>query len=166
MPTLHGLLRPPRNQHGCTRIGRGATPSIQLLIESVDSTTDQALRLHLQGQVLLSRALEMENSRAQEEINDLREQVRHDNQPNGEHPVVVPPYPGNTGQPQSLAERIDSVPRQTPLCIVADDRGRTVTIRENSSLPPTVVVHPVNIHPCFLPLRSHFKKGGWEDQCS
>ena len=102
----------------------------------------------------------MENFRAQEEINDLRERVRHNNQLYGEHPVAVPPYPGNTGQSRSLAERIDDAPRQTPLRIVTDNHGRVVTIRENSSLPPTVVVRPINIHPRFLPLGSHFQEGG------
>ena len=86
--------------------------------------------------------------------------MRHNNQPYGEHPVAVPPYPGNTGRSRSLAERIDDAPRQTPLRIVTDDHGRVVTIRENSSLPPTVVVRPVDIHPRFLPLGSHFQEGG------
>ena len=97
---------------------------------------------------------------AQEELNDLRERVRRDNQPNEEHPVVVPPYPENTGRSRSLAERIDSAPRQTPSYVIVDDHGRRVTIREDPSLPPTVVVHPVDIHPRFLPLGSHFQEGG------
>ena len=155
-----GPSRPPRSQSGCAGIGRGVTPSTQPPIESAGSTTDQVLRLRLQSQVFLSRALELEKFMAQEELNDLRERVRRDNQPNEEHPVVVPPYPENTGRSRSLAERIDSAPRQTPSYVIVDDHGRRVTIREDPSLPPTVVVHPVDIHPRFLPLGSHFQEGG------
>ena len=152
-----GPSRPPRSQIGHAGMGRGASPSTQAPIESADSTTDRALRLRLQSQIFLSQALEMENRMAQEELSDLRERVRRHNRLSGEHSVVVSPHPG---QSRSLAERIDSAPQQTPSRVVVDNRGRVATAREDPSLPPTVAVRPVDIHPRFLPLGTHFQEGG------
>ena len=141
-------------------MGRGEAPSVQPTIESTDSTIDQALRLRLQGQALISQALEMENLRFQKEINDLRERMRGNDQPNGDYPVAASPYSGTTGRSRSLAERIDGASQLPSPRIAAYDRGRTFTSREDPALPPTVMVHPIDIHPRFLPLGSHFQEGG------
>ena len=148
-------LRPPHSQQGLAKMeGR-----IHSSTGSADSTINHTLRLCLQGQVL-GNTLEMENFRFQGELNDLRERMHRDHQPDGEHPVAAPLSPGNTGQSRSLAERIDGLPWQPPTHISANDRGRTITVRRDSSLPPTVVVHPINFHSRFLPLGTHFQEGG------
>ena len=153
-PSQCGFYRTPRDRNGFP--GRGATPFTQPLLESADSTNDQVLRLRLQSQVLLGRALEMENRRFQEEITNLRECMRNNNQPDG----GVTPHPNGTHRSRSLADRIDGGQHQSPPHVVSNDRGRATITREDPSLPPTVVVRPVDIHPRFLPLGSHFQEGG------
>ena len=91
--------RPPHSQQGLAKM-EGRTHSST---GSADSTINHTLRLCLQGQVLGS-ALEMENFRFQGELNDLREWMHHDHQPDGEHPVAAPLSPGNTGQSRSCHE--------------------------------------------------------------
>ena len=155
-----GPSRPPRNWSSHAGRGRGATPSTQNPFESADGTTDQVLRLRLQGQVFLGRALEMENLMYQGEINDLRERIAQCGQPNEGQSIAAPPHPGSTTRSRSLAERIEGALQESPARTAGDNRGRTVMAREDVPLPPTVAVHPVDIHPRFLPLGNHFQEGG------
>ena len=155
-----GPSRPPRNWSSHAGRGRGATPSTQNPFESADGTTDQVLRLCLQGQVFLGRALEMENLMYQGEINDLRERIAQCGQLNEGQSIAVPPHPGSTTWSRSLAERIKGALQESPTRTAGDNHGRTVMAREDIPLPPTVAVHPVDIHPRFLPLGNHFQEGG------
>ncbi|KAF9781500.1 hypothetical protein BJ322DRAFT_1111423 [Thelephora terrestris] len=155
-----GPSRPPRSWSSRMGRGRGGTPFTQPAFESADSTTDQALRLRLQGQVLIGRALEMENLMFQGEINDLRERMAQYVQPDEGQPIAEPLHPGDSSRPRSLAERIEGAPRRSPTRAAGDNRGRTVIFREGVPLPPTVAVRPIDIHPRFLPLGNNFQEGG------
>ena len=101
----------------------------------------------------------MENSMYQGELNDLRERVRRDHQPVGGHPATTPSYSDDASRHRSLAERIDGIPLLPPARIAPGDHGEA-TSREDPSLPPTVAVRPIDIHPRFLPLGTHFQEGG------
>ena len=129
-------------------------------LDSAEGTSDQVLRLRLEGQVLFSRALEMENFMFQGELNRLRERLRINNPPTGDQLVDPTPYPGGAHRTRPLADRIDRTERQPPSHTTTDDRGRAVAAREDRSLPPTVVIQPVDIHLRFLPLGTHFQEGG------
>ena len=52
---------------------------------SADGTTNHVLQLRLQGKVLLSRALEMENLMFQGEVDYLQERARTHSSPTREH---------------------------------------------------------------------------------
>lgn len=96
----------------------------------------------------------------QGEINDLRERIAQCGQPNEGQSIAAPPHPGSTTRSRSLAERIEGALQESPARTAGDNRGRTVMAREDVPLPPTVAVHPVDIHPRFLPLGNHFQEGG------
>ena len=96
----------------------------------------------------------------QGEINDLRERIRTQDHLGGGHPTAAPPHPSNAPRSQPLADQVDRVQHQAPSHLAINDLSRAVTIRGDPSIPPTVVVHPIDIHPRFLPLGSHFQEGG------
>ena len=159
-PSQRGFYRTPRDRNGFP--GRGATPFTQPLLESADSTNDQVLRLRLQSQVLLGRALEMENRRFQEEITNLRECMRNNNQPDG----GVTPHPNGTHRSRSLADRIDGGQHQSPRT------SCRTTAAERQSLGKIHPSHPQSwsaqwtfTHDSSLsgPI---FKRGGRGDRCS
>ena len=114
--------------------------------------TAEILHLRLQGQVLLGRALEMENSLFRDEVNRLREQV-HFRGP----PVGTLTSRTSFGR-RPLAERIDWAERQAPPPYTFGGRERGP--RVDPLLPPTVTIRPVDIHPRFLPLGNNFQEGG------
>jgi len=167
-PTLHimshrGRPRPPRTQPNSDDLNGGANPyrgRNHPPAGRTDSPTDQILRLRLESQGLLSRALEMENSMLLGEIRHLRERARSNASPGAGRPQDQPPDLGRSPQPQSLAERIDWVRNQPPPHAVVDHRSGMVTFRTDATRPPTVDVRPVGIHPRFLPLGDHFQEGG------
>jgi len=117
---------------------------------SMDNATE-VLHLRLQGQLLLSRALEMENLLYRDEVNRLQDRVH------GRVPLV-----GNRSDlaPQrSLTERIDWA-EHSPPPRGTDGRERSRAVRAGTALPPTVTVQPVDVHPRFLPLGTNFQEGG------
>ena len=93
-PPYRGHSRPSRNQVAPYRMEGGPTPFMNPSLDSVEGTSDQVLRLRLEGQVLFSRALEMENFMFQGELNRLRECLRINNPPTGDQLVDPTPYPG------------------------------------------------------------------------
>ena len=118
---------------------------------STDSATD-VLRLHLQGQLLLGRALALENQMFRGEVDRLREQVQFGALPAG-HQVG-----GSTGGQRSLADRIDwSGHQPAGHHTVSDDHGGVVT---PPVVPTPVGPRPVGIHSRFLPLGANFQEGG------
>jgi hypothetical protein len=102
----------------------------------------------------------MENLMFQGEINDLRERMRTHDRPDGGHTIAAPPHPSGANRLRSLVDRIDGTQRRPPSRTATDDRSRVAINREDPSLPPTVVVCPIDIHPRFLPLGTHFQEGG------
>ena len=121
----------------------------------VDNIKDQAIRLRLQSQIYLNRALEMENSLVREELNHLRGRFRAQTPP-AEDWIAIGVRPTGHGRP--LADRIDSGDHQPPPHHL--DRDRAVTFGRQQPRPPTVTVQPTGIHPRFLPLGTHFQEGG------
>ena len=119
---------------------------------SAGSATE-VLRLRLQAQELLTRALEVENSTLRGEVVRLQGRIQARDPPIGDRFVRRQP------EQRPLAERIDlAVPQPPPVRIVSG-RGRAFP-RAGPPLPPTVAVRPVDIHPRFLPLGENFQEGG------
>ena len=116
--------------------------------------TVEVLNLRLQGQILLGRALEVENQQYRDELHRLQERVQTQSPP-----VAAQPSQALTNR-RSLAERIDGAERQAPPHAVTHGRVSAFGARLQASLPPAVVVRPVDIHPRFLPLGDNFQEGG------
>ena len=129
-----------------------ATPNYYL-IGNADSTAE-ILRLRLQGQTLLGRALEMENTRLREENGRLVERFWRQTLPGGTHMDQA-----SYGR-RPLAERIDSAGRSDLPHYVVNEHSPAPPAQVNPLRPPTVTVQPVGIHPRFLPLGKNFQEGG------
>ena len=93
----------------------------------------------------------MENQQYRDKIYHLQECV-HAQGP----PIVTQPNQAPNSQ-HPLAKWIEQ--RALPSVIV-HERDPAFTARFRVSLPPAVVVQPVDIHPRFLPLRDNFQEGG------
>ena len=114
----------------------------------------EVLRLRLQGQILLSRALELENRLFREEVGRLRERT------SSQGPLAGARPDGVAAGRQPLMERIDFSGRRPPARPAIDGRGGGFPVRVVATRPPTVVAQPVGIHARFLPLGSNFQEGG------
>lgn len=124
-----------------------------------EATTDKILRLRLEGQVLISQALEMENRMMQDELAQLQEQS-HARRPAEDWVTFEIPRLSHTEPARPLAERIDWTQSRPPPHCVTNTQGRVITIRQDRSTPPTVITQPDDIHPHFLPLGTRFQEGG------
>ena len=139
-----------------TGLGGGANPSwtyTHLVPGGADSTAE-VLRLRLQGQELLTRALEVENATLHSEVNRLRECIQARNS------LVRDQLDRHPPRQRPLSERIDPAGPQPLPNRVVSGRGRPFTPRTGPPLPPTVAVRPLDIHPRFLPLGENFQEGG------
>jgi len=124
---------------------------------SISSSTDRAaeiLQLCLQTQGLLTRALEVENMTLRDEVGHLWRRAQDQAPPVGDQPNQY-----TLGQ-QPLAERIDLTGQHFLSGHTINGHGWPFTPHTGLLLPPTVVVQPVGIHPCFLPLGESFQEGG------
>jgi len=136
--------------------GWGANPPTTFTHTSLGSTdgTAEVLRLRLQGQELLTRALEVENTALRGEVDRLRECIRI------RGPLVGSQLDRHPVGQRSLAERIDWTEQHSPPNRMVGGRGRVFNPRPVPLLHPTVAVQPLDIHPRFLPLGENFQEGG------
>ena len=116
------------------------------------------LRLRLQGQVILNRAMEMEYTLYRQQVNRLLGRVH-----TGETPVAVQDDVNGGGQTDEsgggqrpLVERIGLLEHQPPSHRADDIGGIDVAGRQ----PTAVDVRPTGFHPQFLPLGPNSQKGG------
>jgi hypothetical protein len=136
-------------------VGGGANPfdHDDLLTGSADGAAE-VLRLCLQGQVLLGRALELENRLFREEVGCLWERTSSQGLLAGARRDE-----GAAGR-QPLVERIDFTGRRPPARPAFDSRYSGVPNRVTTTRSITVAVQPVGVHSRFLPLGSNFQEGG------
>ena len=127
------------------------------LNSSAKGTADM-LRLCLQGQVILIRAMEMEYTLYRQQVNCLLGRVR-----TGEMPVAIQDNVNGGGQTDEsgggqrpLVERIGLSEHQPPSHRADDIGGIDVAGRQLTA----VDVRPTGFHPRFLPLRLNSQKGG------
>ena len=148
-----GRLRPYDSRNDTRGLEGGANPFSGQTFTPAGSAGSAAevLNLRLQGQILLSRALEMENRQYRDKIYHLQERV-HAQGP----PIVTQPNQAPTSQ-RPLAEQIE---QRAPPQVIVHERDPAFTARVRALLPPAVVVQPVDIHPRFLPLGDNFQEGG------
>lgn len=138
-------------------IGRTVVPFLGQAFHPTSGADDAAdvLRLRLQAQVLVSRALEVENSTFRREVARLQAQVRARGPP-----PVGDRFGGAVGARRPLTERLG--PQLSPRHRgVTDGRGGAVaTGHVTPSVPLAVVVDPAGFHSRFLPLAAGFQPGG------
>ena len=143
----HGHSVPRYTQQSSSNKEGGANPFRDRtcsLRRSVNGTVETLL-FHLQGHVILSRALNTENLLVQGEMNCyLREQVHTGGPPVGNQPIT---------------EQTDWSQHRTPHHCIIDDRGRAVTTGTNASSSQSVIVCPIGVRTRFLPLGNFFQEG-------
>lgn len=124
----------------------------QASLGSADGAAE-VLRLCLEGQLWLSRALEVENQLFRDEVDRLRGSRTRT-------PLVGDRIDSVPLRQRSLAERLGGAERWLSLYSTVDGRGQARLAGASAALPPTVAILPVDIHPRFLPLGNHFQRGG------
>jgi len=137
-------------------LGGGVNPSLTRTLSSPGSTDSatEVLRLRLQGQELLTRALEVENTTLRSEVDRLRECIQ------ARGSLVENQLDQRSLERRPLAERITWTEQQPLRGRMIGGRGRGFFPRIGPLPPATVAVQPLDIHPRFLPLGVNFQEGG------